>query len=208
MIPRNRRAVGGREYSGALAAPAKSKMTNNLYDLDPGPECPRVVWMIVEIPKHSTNKYEYDAERNLFRLDRPMYSPVHYPGEYGFIPGTVAKDGDPVDILTLVDEPSYPGTLIAARPLGVLRMIDQRKPDAKILAVADRNPAFSRIQRADQLFPHTLREVEHFFEIYKQLEGKKTKVGGWRGPREAYAIITRAREMYLKNRRPSSHGSA
>jgi inorganic pyrophosphatase len=104
-------------------------MTNNLHDLDPGPECPRIVRMVVEIPKLSTNKYEYDPETNLFRLDRPLYSPVHYPGEYGFIPGTAAEDGDPLDILTLVDEPSYPGTLIAARPLGILRMIDQRKPD-------------------------------------------------------------------------------
>jgi inorganic pyrophosphatase len=138
----------------------------------------------------------------VFRLDRPLYSPVHYPGEYGFIPGTAAGDGDPLDILTLVDEPSYPGTLITARPLGALRMIDQRKPDAKILAVADRNPDYNRIHRADQLFPHVLREVEHFFEIYKHLEGKKTRIDGWLGPRQAYAIITRARQAYCKKQIP------
>ena len=101
-------------------------MKPTLYDLDPGSDCPRLVRMIVEIPKNSTNKYEYDAELGLFRLDRTLYSPVHYPGDYGFIPGTLADDGDPVDVLALVEEPSFSGCLIEVRPIGMLNMIDRR----------------------------------------------------------------------------------
>ena len=90
-----------------------------LYDLDPGPETPEVVRMIVEIPKNSANKYEYDGNLGVFRLDRALYSPMHYPGDYGFIPGTLAEDNDPLDVLTLVEEPSFPGCLIEVRPVGL-----------------------------------------------------------------------------------------
>jgi Inorganic pyrophosphatase len=99
-----------------------------LYDLDPGADCPEIVRMIVEIPKNSANKYEYDGELGVFRLDRALYSPMHYPGDYGFIPGTLAEDGDPMDVLTLVEEPSFSGCLIAVRPLGMLDMLDQEEP--------------------------------------------------------------------------------
>ncbi len=106
-----------------------------LYDLDPGSDCPEIVRMIVEIPKNSANKYEYDGELGVFRLDRALYSPMHYPGDYGFIPGTLAEDGDPMDVLALVEEPSFSGCLIGVRPLGLLDMLDQEEPDQKILAV-------------------------------------------------------------------------
>jgi inorganic pyrophosphatase len=104
-------------------------MSRLLYDLDPGPECPELVRMIVEIPKNSANKYEYDRNLGVFRLDRALYSPVHYPGDYGFIPGTLAADGDPMDVLALVEEPSFTGCLIEVRPVGVLNMIDQDETD-------------------------------------------------------------------------------
>ena len=91
-----------------------------LHEIDPGPECPEIVRMIVEIPKNSGNKYEYDRALGVFRLDRTLYSPMHYPGDYGFIPGTLAEDGDPMDVLTLVDQPSFPGCLIEVRPVAVL----------------------------------------------------------------------------------------
>jgi len=165
----------------------------SLYDLDPGPDCPTIVRMIVEIPKNSTNKYEYDGKLGVFRLDRTLYSPMHYPGDYGFIPGTLAEDGDPLDVLTLVDEPSYPGVMIAVRPVGVLEMVDQEQPDEKILAVPNRNPRFDQVQKIEDLFPHNLREIEHFFAIYKELEGKRTEMRGWRGPEEAQALIRVAR---------------
>jgi inorganic pyrophosphatase len=171
-------------------------VTKRLYDIDPGPECPGIVRMIVEIPKNSSNKYEYDGEVGVFRLDRSLYSPMHYPGDYGFIPGTLAEDGDPLDVLALVNEASYPGVLIYVRPVGMLSMLDQNESDQKILAVPERNPRFEGIQTIDQVFPHTLREIEHFFEIYKELEGKRTEMRGWRGLNEAREAIRVSRERY------------
>ena len=153
--------------------------------------------MIVEIPKNASNKYEYDGELGVFRLDRALYSPMHYPGDYGFVPGTLADDGDPLDVLVLVDEPSYPGVLISVRPVGVLNMRDQDEPDEKILAVPNGNPRFDQIHTIDQVFPHNLREIEHFFTIYKELEGNRTEMLGWRGPREARERIRLSRERYL-----------
>ena len=166
----------------------------SLYDLEPGPECPGIVRMIVEIPRNSSNKYEYDNHLGLFRLDRALYSPMHYPGDYGFIPGTLGDDGDPLDILALVDEPSYPGVLLAVRPVGMLEMMDQQQPDQKILGVVNRDPRFDPIEH---VIPHHLREIEHFFDIYKELEGKRTEIRGWRGAPEAHRMIRKAREKYL-----------
>jgi inorganic pyrophosphatase len=169
-----------------------------LYDLEPGPDCPEIVRMIVEIPKNSTNKYEYDGNLGVFRLDRTLYSPMHYPGDYGFIPGTLAEDKDPLDVLVLVDEPSFPGVLLYVRPVGMLEMVDQDEPDQKVLAVPYRNPRYDQIHTTDQMFPHVLREIEHFFAIYKELEKKRTQMRGWRGPREARDTIRACRERYLE----------
>ncbi len=172
-------------------------MASNLYDLDPGPDLPEILRMIVEIPRNSSNKYEYDGKLGVFRLDRALYSPMHYPGDYGFVPGTRADDGDPLDVLAMVDEASFPGVLIHVRPLGMLEMIDQDEFDQKILAVPVRNPRFDSLKSIEDVFPHHLREIEHFFAIYKELEGKRTRMGGWRGPDEARAVIRQARERYL-----------
>src|SRR5215469_8130147 len=169
----------------------------NLHHIDPGPDCPSIVRMIVEIPRNSRNKYEYDHELGVFRLDRALYSPMHYPGDYGFIPGTLADDDDPLDILTLVDEPSFPGVLIAVRPVGLLEMVDQGECDQKVLAVPNRDPRFDEIQAIDKVYPHTLREIEHFFNIYKELEGKTTEIRGWRDVDEARSLIESARKRYL-----------
>jgi inorganic pyrophosphatase len=177
-----------------------NKVNTKLYDLDPGVDCPEIVRMIVEIPKNSSNKYEYDGELGVFRLDRALYSPMHYPGDYGFIPGTLAEDGDPLDVLVLVDEPSFPGCLIAVRPVGMLEMVDQDEPDQKVLAVPNRNPRFDQIHTIDQVFPHNLREIEHFFKIYKELEEKRTEMRGWRGPRETRDLIRLFRDRYLAKR--------
>jgi inorganic pyrophosphatase len=168
-----------------------------LYDIDPGPDSPEIVRAIVEIPQHSANKYEYDGKLNVFRLDRALYSPVRYPGDYGFIPGTIAEDDDPLDVLVLVQQPSYPGVLIEVRPVGVLMMIDNDMGDQKILAVPTRNPRYDQIHTMDQIFPHVRREIEHFFSIYKELEGKVTSMEGWGGPREARKIIAECRQRYL-----------
>jgi inorganic pyrophosphatase len=170
----------------------------NLYDLDPGDDCPEVVRMIVEIPKNSTNKYEYDPKVGLFRLDRSLYSPMHYPGDYGFIPGTLAEDNDPMDILSLVSEPSFTGCVFAARPVGILMMEDNEEGDQKVLAVPTRNPRYDPIHTMDQIFPHVRREIEHFFTIYKELEGRITRIQGWGGPAEARRIIMESRRRYLE----------
>jgi inorganic pyrophosphatase len=169
-----------------------------LDEIDPGPDCPAIVRMVVEIPRNSGNKYEYDRELGTFRLDRALYSPMHYPGDYGFIPGTLAPDGDPLDVLTLVDEPSYPGVVITVRPVGLLEMVDQGEPDQKILAVPDRNPRFDQIKVIGEVFRHTLREIEHFFTIYKELEGRTTEIRGWRGVEDARRLIVEARASYLR----------
>jgi inorganic pyrophosphatase len=150
--------------------------------MDPGPDCPEIVRMIVEIPKNSANKYEYDGNLGVFRLDR-----------------TLAEDRDPLDVIVLVDEPSFPGILLYVRPIGMLEMVDQDEPDQKILAVPFRNPRYDQIHTTDQMFPHVLREIEHFFAIYKELEKKRTQMLGWRGPREARETIRACRERYLAN---------
>ena len=169
-----------------------------LYDIDPGPETPEVVRMIVEIPKNSANKFEYDGKLNVFRLDRALYSPMHYPGDYGFIPGTLAEDGDPLDVLTLVTEPSFSGCLIEVRPVGVLYMVDKAERDQKILSVPNNNPRYDSIHTIDQIFPHVRREIEHFFSIYKELQGSKTSMEGWGGPKEARRVIMESRGAYLE----------
>lgn len=178
-----------------------------LYDLDPGSEVPEIVRMIVEIPQHSANKYEYDGKLGVFRLDRALYSPLHYPGDYGFIPGTLAEDNDPLDVMVLVQQPSYPGVLIEVRPVGVLNMVDSTQPDQKILAVPTRNPRYDQIHTMDQIFPHVRREMEHFFSIYKELEGKVTTMNGWGGPREARKTIMDCRQRYLDERAAEAIGS-
>jgi inorganic pyrophosphatase len=138
----------------------------SLYDLDPGPDCPELVRAIVEIPKDSANKYEYGGELGVFRLDRASYSPMHYPGDYGFIPGTLAEDGDPMDVLVLANRPSFSGCLIEVRPIGLLHMVDQQERDQKIIAVPKKDPRYTEVHTMDQVYPHTRRELEHFFTIY------------------------------------------
>jgi len=168
-----------------------------LYDIDPGPYSPEIVRMIVEIPQHSANKYEYDGELGVFRLDRALFSPMHYPGDYGFIPGTLAEDNDPLDCLVLVQQPSYPGVMIEVRPVGVLNMVDADEGDQKILAVPTKNPRYDQIHTMDQIFAHVRREIEHFFTIYKELEGRVTRMEGWGGPMEARRAIVESRKRYM-----------
>jgi inorganic pyrophosphatase len=177
---------------------------NRLYDIDPGPDSPEVVRMIVEIPQHSANKYEYDGKLGVFRLDRALYSPLHYPGDYGFIPGTLAEDNDPLDVMVLVQQPSYPGVMIEVRPVGMLNMVDSDQHDQKILAVPTRNPRYDQIHTMDQIFPHVRREMEHFFSIYKELEGKVTTMEGWGGPAEARKAIIECRQRYLELHPPEA----
>jgi inorganic pyrophosphatase len=169
-----------------------------------GDESPEIVTAVIEIPQGCINKYEYDKKLHVFRLDRNLHSPVHYPADYGFIPRTLADDGDPLDILVLGDAPTFPGCVYTARPIGLFQMLDQGVPDEKILAYATGNPRFSSIQNYTEVQPHILREVEHFFSIYKDLEGKRTKVLGWKDLDAAHAIIQASHQRFpAKDVRPA-----
>lgn len=145
----------------------------------PGNEDLSVVHAVVEIPKGRRSKFELDKKTGLFRLDRYLFSSSHYPGDYGFIPQTLAEDGDPLDILVMVNEATFPGCLIEARPIGLFRMKDKGVADYKVLAVPHSDPLFSEYRNLRDIPSHFLREVEHFFATYKQLEGVLIETMGW-----------------------------
>ena len=154
--------------------------------------------VVVEIPQGSRNKYEYDAELGRFKLDRMLFSSVHYPNDYGFIPETLADDGDALDAMVFVAEATFPGCVIESRPVGVLRMWDEKGDDAKIICAPLRDPLWSYIQSLDDIPEHNLKEIEHFFLIYKQLEHKETGSKGWGGREEALEVSAESRKAHLK----------
>ncbi len=166
------------------------------HDLPPGPDPPARLYVVVEIPRGSRNKYELDKDTGLFRLDRLLYSAVHYPGDYGLIPRTLADDDDPLDALVMVTEPTFPGCLVSVRPLGVFRMRDDKGLDEKILAVPINDPLYDEFHGLADVPGHYLREVEHFFAIYKELEGIRTQIMGWEGRDQACRIIDQCRQRY------------
>jgi inorganic pyrophosphatase len=175
-------------------------MTNYL-TLPIGDAAPAEVNAVIEIARGDTNKYEYDKELNVFRLDRNLYSPVHYPGDYGFIPSTLSDDGDPLDVLVLVDAPSFTGCVMTVRPIGVLKMVDQNQEDEKILAVGLNNPVFKEVNDYRNIYPHLVREIQHFFSVYKELESKTTRILGWEDAEKARAIVNECRDRYRAKRR-------
>jgi inorganic pyrophosphatase len=154
------------------------------------------VLAFIEIPQGSRNKYEYDEATRSFMLDRVLFSSVHYPTDYGFIPDTLAEDGDHLDILVVVHEPTFPGCLIKARVLGGLDMADEKGSDFKVLAVPVGDPRFSHVQTLHELGDHWLREIETFFATYKLLEPKQTDVLGWHDADFAHGVIERCRARY------------
>ena len=154
--------------------------------------------VIIEIPKGSQNKYEYDKKRKVIKFDRMLFSAVHYPSDYGFIPKTLARDGDPLDALVLVWEPTFPGCLIEAKPVGLFKMWDEKGPDEKILCVPVQDPIWNYIESLSNVPPHLLKEIEHFFAIYKELEKKKTGVEGWEDRESAITVIKESQKRYRK----------
>lgn len=161
-----------------------------------------LVDVMIEIPKGSRNKYEYDEERKRIRFDRLLFSPVHYPADYGFIEETLARDDDPLDALVLVWEPTFPGCWIEARPVGVFHMRDEKGPDEKILCVPTADPLWNEVRGLEGVPKHLLREIEHFFSIYKELEEKETEVGGWEDRSAALELIEAARLRWSDSGRP------
>jgi inorganic pyrophosphatase len=157
--------------------------------------------VIIEVPKGSKNKYELDKETGLLRLDRVLYSSVHYPADYGFIPRTFCDDGDPLDALVLSQEPVHPLTIVEARAIGVMRMRDEKGIDDKIVAVSVRDPAFADYTDKNQLPAHMLRQIRRFFEDYKVLEHKQVIVEDLLGVPDAVRIIREALDLYRQLRR-------
>ena len=152
--------------------------------------------VMIEIPKGSRNKYEYDKQKKVIKYDRMLFSAVHYPSDYGFIPNTLGLDGDALDALVLVTEPTFPGCHIEAKPIGLFKMEDEKGPDEKILCVPVRDPLWNHINTLDDVPPHLLKEIEHFFSIYKDLEDKKTGIHGWDDLDAAHKIINEAIDRY------------
>ena len=151
------------------------------------------VLVLVEIPAGSRNKYEYDPEVGGIVLDRRLFTSMTYPADYGFIEGTLGEDGDPLDALVLVGDPTFPGCRIRARPVGVFYMTDEKGPDEKIICASLNDPAWTRVTDIDDLEPAYRDEIEHFFQVYKQLEKKKTATRGFGNRAEAIDAIQAAR---------------
>jgi len=175
---------------------------NPWHDFPVGAHPPEVVTAVVEIPRGSRNKYELDKASGQFRLDRVLFSAVHYPGDYGFIPRTLHEDNDPLDIIVIINEPTFPGCQIDCRPLGVLKLLDRGEPDDKIVAVPSNDPFYHEYFDIADISQHYLKEVEHFFHIYKDLEGRRVEIVGWEKSEAAMSVIQdsidRYEEKYLR----------
>ena len=176
-------------------------MIHPWHDVTPGGQLPQEFNAIVEIPFGSSVKYELDKNSGLIKLDRVLYSAVYYPANYGFIPQTLAEDDDPLDVLVLCQETVVPLTMIYARAIGLMTMIDSGKKDHKIIAVATKDPEFNSYLDAKEMPPHRLLMLRRFFQDYKQLEGKAVEVDEIRPAAEAYPIIKDALGRYSEQRR-------
>jgi inorganic pyrophosphatase len=176
-------------------------MTHPWHDVTPGLKLPYEFMALIEIPRGSSIKYELDKTTGLLRVDRMLYSAVHYPANYGFVPRTYAEDDDPIDVLVLGQDPVVPLAIVDARAIGGFRMRDEHGEDVKIIAVHVNDPAVSDYHEAAQLPRHVLTEIMRFFEDYKVLEHKQVIVEDMLGPEEALTIIREALDLYRRLRR-------
>jgi inorganic pyrophosphatase len=154
---------------------------------------------LVEIPKGSRNKYEYDHDDDVIKLDRFLFSSMVYPTDYGFIPDTLALDGDPLDAMVCVSEPTFPGCMIHVKPIALFRMEDDKGIDDKVLCVPLHDPAWNTLEELDDLSDQLRDEIAHFFSVYKDLEQKKVKVDGWYSREDALKEIEAARERHRED---------
>src|SRR5215472_2614088 len=176
-------------------------MTHAWHDISLGEGLPEEFSVVIEIPFGSSVKYELDKESGLIKLDRMLYSAVYYPANYGFIPQTLAEDDDPLDVLVLCQEAVVPLTLMHARAIGLMTMIDAGKKDHKIIAVATQDPEFNSYREASEMPSHRLTMLRRFFQDYKQLEGKAVEVDDIAPAAHAYPVIDDALARYSQQRR-------
>lgn len=176
-------------------------MIHPWHDVTPGENIPQEYYTIIEIPFGSSVKYELDKNSGLIKLDRILYSAVYYPANYGFIPQTLAEDDDPLDVLVLCQETVVPLTIIHARTIGLMTMIDSGKKDHKVIAVATQDPEFNAYREASEMPPHRLTMLRRFFQDYKQLEGKAVEVDDIQPAKAAFPIIEDALSRYSRQRR-------
>ncbi|WP_390624706.1 inorganic diphosphatase [Anthocerotibacter panamensis] len=169
----------------------------DLSKIPPQPK-PGILNVLIEIPGGSHNKYEFDKDLGTFALDRVLYSAVYYPADYGFIPNTLGDDGDPLDAMVLIDQPTFPGCLIAARPIGALGMIDGGEGDEKILCVPAKDPRFSTVKTLADIAQHRLDEISEFFLTYKRLEKKSVEITGWLDLTAVEGLVAKAIAQYAK----------
>jgi len=167
-----------------------------------GDHSPERIQVVIEIPKGSRNKYEYNYQTGLIHLDRVLHSPLFYPADYGFVPQTLSPDGDSLDVLVLINQPTFPGCVIEVRPIGILDMEDEAGHDAKLIAVALHDPYYNQVQDITDINSHLKREIQHFFASYKQLESNKScTVREWQNKQAAHDAIIAAHEVYTSSTR-------
>lgn len=176
-------------------------MKHPWHDLSPGPKTPKEFEAVIEIPLGSNLKYELDKDSGMIRMDRVLYSAVYYPANYGFIPQTLAEDHDPLDVLVLCQEAVAPLTIMHARAIGLMTMIDSGEKDHKVIAIATADPEYSAYRETRDLPPHKLATVRRFFQDYKKLEGKKVEVDKILPAARAYPVINRALALYSEKYR-------
>ncbi len=171
---------------------------NLLHDITAGKNAPEIINVIIEIPKGSKNKYEIDKETGLITLDRAMHTSQDYPFDYGFMPQSHWEDGDPLDVVVLTTYPLAPGILVKVRPVAVLHMVDDGESDAKVIGVPEKDPRFDAVKDLSDINPHTIKEIEHFFLTYKQLQKKEVRIDDIGDAKTAKEIIAKSQALYAE----------